>query len=77
MKALWLILLTAATTIPTMHAGVLQGLVLEQASGRPMARTQIRVVPVPEVAVPALRSGSMDRLRRLSYQRFLRPERSR
>lgn len=42
-------------------AGVVQGVVLEQASGRPMARTQVRLVPVPKGGKPAtpfaMRSG--------------------
>ena len=34
------------------RAAVVQGVVLEQASGRPMARTQVRLVPVPKDGKP-------------------------
>jgi hypothetical protein len=39
-----LVFLTAAAGV---HAGVIQGVVLENASGRPMARTMVRLDPVP------------------------------
>src|ERR1035438_340557 len=45
----------------TASGGVVRGIVLEQASGRPMARTQMRLVPVPKGGNPgrpfALRTG--------------------
>ncbi len=42
-------LLTAALLLlpTTLHAGVIQGEILEQASGRPLARTVVRLEPVP------------------------------
>ncbi len=41
------ILISLATVFCT-HAGTVQGVVLEQASGRPLARTAVRLEPVPK-----------------------------
>jgi hypothetical protein len=37
-------------TIPAIHAGVITGTVLEQQSGRPLARTVVQLLPIPKSA---------------------------
>jgi protocatechuate 3,4-dioxygenase beta subunit len=49
----------------TIHAGVIQGVVLENASGRPLARTIVRLEPVPQSST----SGSGARLVQLRTNR--------
>ncbi len=50
-RAISLLLVFAASV----HAGVIQGEVLEQASGRPLARTIVRLIPVPGQPAGAVR----------------------
>jgi hypothetical protein len=43
-------ILVLLAAVVCMHAGTIQGVVLEQASGRPLARTVVRLDPVPQSA---------------------------